>query len=60
MAQIETINEVFTPSEAAIAEVRAVILAFAANPTAGAVSLKGRMFDIPHLKLAQRLLASVK
>jgi citrate lyase subunit beta/citryl-CoA lyase len=59
-AQIDTINEVFTPSAAAIAEARAVIAAFAANPTAGAVSLNGRMLDMPHLKLAQRLLARTK
>jgi citrate lyase subunit beta/citryl-CoA lyase len=59
-AQIDTINEVFTPSAAAVAEARAVIAAFAANPTAGAVSLNGRMLDMPHLKLAQRLLARTK
>lgn len=57
--QVDIINEVFTPSEAAIAEARAVIAAFAANPTAGAVSLDGRMLDMPHLKLAQRLLARI-
>ncbi len=57
--QIDIINDVFTPSAAAIAEARAVIAAFAANPTAGAVSLNGRMLDMPHLKLAQRLLARV-
>lgn len=57
--QVDIINDVFTPSEAAIAEARAVIAAFAANPTAGAVSLNGRMLDMPHLKLAQRLLARV-
>ncbi|MGB3447688.1 MAG: CoA ester lyase [Xanthobacteraceae bacterium] len=59
-AQIDTINEVFTPSAAAVAEAHAVIAAFAANPTAGAVSLNGRMLDMPHLKLAQRLLARIK
>lgn len=57
--QVDIINDVFTPSAAAIAEARAVIAAFAANPTAGAVSLNGRMLDMPHLKLAQRLLARV-
>jgi len=57
--QVAIINDVFTPSEAAIAEARAVIAAFAANPTAGAVSLNGRMLDMPHLKLAQRLLARI-
>jgi citrate lyase subunit beta/citryl-CoA lyase len=59
-AQIDTINEVFTPSDAVIAEAKAVIAAFAANPNAGAVSLNGRMLDMPHLKLARRLLARVK
>lgn len=57
--QVDIINDVFTPSETAIAEAKAVIAAFAANPTAGAVSLNGRMLDMPHLKLAQRLLARV-
>jgi len=58
-AQVDIINEVFTPGEAAIAEARAVVAAFAASPAAGAVSLNGRMLDMPHLKLAQRLLARV-
>lgn len=56
-AQVEIINDVFTPSAAALAQARAVIAAFAANPGAGAVSLDGRMLDMPHLKLARRLLA---
>lgn len=56
-AQVGIINDVFTPSLAAIAQARAVIAAFAANPGAGAVSLDGRMLDMPHLKLARRLLA---
>ncbi|MCO5130292.1 MAG: CoA ester lyase [Xanthobacteraceae bacterium] len=56
-AQVGIINDVFTPSPAAIAQARAVIAAFAANPGAGAVSLDGRMLDMPHLKLARRLLA---
>jgi len=58
--QVETINAVFTPSEAAIKEARAVIAAFEANPSAGTVSLEGRMLDMPHLKHAQRLLARVQ
>jgi len=59
-AQIDIINAVFTPSDAAIRDAEAVIAAFAANPTAGAVSLNGRMLDMPHLKGAQRLLARIK
>jgi citrate lyase subunit beta/citryl-CoA lyase len=31
---------------------------FAANPDAGVFALDGKMIDQPHLKLAQRILAS--
>lgn len=55
--QIATINAAFTPSAAAIAEARAVVDAFEANPGAGALSLDGRMIDAPHLKQARALLA---
>jgi citrate lyase subunit beta/citryl-CoA lyase len=55
--QVATINEVFTPSSAAIAKARAVISAFAANPGAGVVGIEGVMFDRPHLERAKRLLA---
>lgn len=56
--QVEIINDAFAPTEAEIAHARAVIAAFADNPGAGAVTLDGRMVDRPHLKSAQRLLAS--
>ena len=56
-AQVATINEVFTPSPAAIAKARAVIAAFAANPGAGVVGIDGIMYDRPHLERAKRLLA---
>ncbi|WP_036260973.1 HpcH/HpaI aldolase/citrate lyase family protein [Methylocapsa aurea] len=55
-AQVEIINEVFTPSEASIARAHAVVAAFAADPEAGVVSLEGEMLDAPHLKRARRLL----
>lgn len=55
-AQVPVINAAFTPSEAELAEARAVVAAFAANPGAGALQIEGRMIDRPHLKLAQRLL----
>jgi citrate lyase subunit beta/citryl-CoA lyase len=58
-AQIAVINAAFTPSEAEIAHARAVVALFAANPGAGALSLDGKMVDAPHLKSAQRLLASL-
>lgn len=56
-AQVEVINDAFTPSAEEIAHARAVVQAFADNPGAGTVGLDGAMVDIPHLNLAQRLLA---
>ena len=58
-AQVPVINEVFTPTPAAIAKARAVVAAFAANPGAGAVGIDGVMYDRPHLAKAQRLLGTV-
>jgi citrate lyase subunit beta/citryl-CoA lyase len=59
-AQVPVINEVFTPSAAAIARARAVIAAFAANPGRGTVGIDGVMYDRPHLERARRLLARVE
>jgi citrate lyase subunit beta/citryl-CoA lyase len=56
-AQVAVINDAFTPSPDAVAHARAVVEAFAANPSAGALQLDGKMIDAPHLKQAQRLLA---
>jgi len=56
-AQVPVINAVFTPTPEAIAEARAVIAAFAAQPSAGVVNIGGEMFDRPHLTRAERLLA---
>ena len=55
--QVDTINSAFTPSEDEILFARRVVAAF--EDGEGAVSLDGKMLDIPHLKAAQRLLASV-
>jgi citrate lyase subunit beta/citryl-CoA lyase len=55
--QVPIINEVFTPSAEALAEARAIVAAFAASPGAGAIGIKGVMYDRPHLLRAQRLLA---
>lgn len=57
-AQVPAINAAFTPSEAELAEARAIVAAFAANPQAGALQIEGRMIDRPHLVLAQRLLGA--
>lgn len=55
-AQVPIINAAFTPSEEELAEARAIVAAFSANPSAGALQIDRRMIDRPHLKLAQRLL----
>jgi len=55
-SQVPVINQAFTPGEAEIAEARAIVGAFSANPGAGALSLDGRMIDQPHLEQARRLL----
>ncbi|MHB2264953.1 HpcH/HpaI aldolase/citrate lyase family protein [Aliihoeflea sp. PC F10.4] len=55
-AQVPVINDVFTPSDAAIAHARAVVDAFAAAGNPGVVGIDGEMYDRPHLKRAERLL----
>ena len=59
-AQVPIINEVFMPTPAQIANAKAVIAAFAAQPQAGAVGIDGKMYDRPHLARAQALLARIK
>lgn len=56
-AQVEIINQCFTPTEAQVRHAQAVIQAFADDPSAGVVSVNGKMTDIPHLKQAQNILA---
>ena len=58
-SQVPVINQAFTPSVEAVAHARAVVAAFEANPGAGVLSIDGKMIDAPHLKQAQRILASV-
>lgn len=59
-AQVPVINEVFTPSAEAVAHARAVVEAFAAAGNPGVVGIDGKMYDRPHLKRAERLLARAK
>lgn len=54
--QVAVINEAFTPTEAEMTTARRIVEAFRSG--AGAVSIDGKMYDIPHLKAATRLLAS--
>ncbi len=58
--QIEAVNAAFTPSTGRIEWARAVQAGFAANPAAGVFTLDGKMIDRPHLRLAERILASVR
>lgn len=53
--QVPIINEAFTPTADELALARRIVAAF--DSGAGAVSIDGKMFDIPHLKAARRLLA---
>src|SRR5207237_868140 len=48
-AQVATINECFTPSDADLAHARRVVTAFAAQPDAGTLGIDGTMYDMPHL-----------
>lgn len=56
--QVHIINEVFTPSPEEIAHAHRVKAAFGEN--AGVASLDGMMLDMPHLKLAERILSRAK
>jgi citrate lyase subunit beta / citryl-CoA lyase len=57
--QVATINRCYAPSEAEAAHARKIIAAFEANPGAGALGVDGKMVDLPHLKAARKILASM-
>lgn len=56
-AQVDVINEAFTPTAEEVAEAQEIVAVFAANPGVGAIGWKGGMLDRPYLARAQRLLA---
>lgn len=56
--QVAIINDCFSPSAEDIAHARRVVEAFAAQPDAGTLGIDGKMYDLPHLKAAQRTLAA--
>jgi citrate lyase subunit beta/citryl-CoA lyase len=56
-AQIDVINETFTPSPQELASAREIVDLFAANPGVGTIGHKGAMLDRPHLDRAQAVLA---
>lgn len=55
-AQVGPINAAFTPSAEEVSHARAIVDAFAASPSAGVLSVGGKMVDRPHLVQAERVL----
>ncbi len=58
-AQVDVINEAFSPSTEELAAAQEIVDLFAANPGVGTIGHKGAMLDRPHLARAQALLALV-
>ena len=55
--QVAVIHEVFTPTAHEVDWAKRVVATFESNPSAGVLTLDGKMLDRPHLVLARRLLA---
>lgn len=55
--QIAIINECYSPANEEVDLARRIVAALSGG--AGAVAIDGKMYDVPHLKAARRLLASV-
>jgi len=55
--QVAIINEVFTPSPEETALAEEIVQAFAANPEAGVLAIRGHMVDKAHVRGAERVLA---
>ena len=58
-AQIDVINDAFTPSDVEIAETKELLALFEENAKQGlmAFQFKGQMVDVPHLTQARRIMA---
>ncbi|MER8502326.1 CoA ester lyase [Mesorhizobium sp. M0204] len=59
-AQVPVINAAFAPSAQAVKSALAIVEAFKAAGNPGVVGIDGKMYDRPHLKLAERLLARAR
>lgn len=61
-AQIGPANAGFSPSEAAIAEAKGIVEAFAqpANDGKGVISINGKMVELLHLQMARKVLAKAR
>lgn len=58
--QVPVINAAFTPSAEAVKQSAAIVAAFEAAGNPGVVGIDGKMYDRPHLRLAERLLARAR
>ena len=58
--QIAIINKAFTPTAVEIAHAARIIDAFDSNPSLGTVGIEGKMYDMPHLKLARKIKAAAE
>lgn len=58
--QVAIINAAFTPSDESVARSREIVEAFRAAGNPGVVGIGGKMYDRPHLRLAERLLKRAK
>ena len=57
--QVDAINRLYAPSAEDIERARRIVAAFETNPGAGTLGVDGKMVDLPHLKAARRVLASL-
>lgn len=58
--QVETINRCFSPSAEDLAQAKRIVAAFESQPGIGTIGIDGKMYDIPHLKLARRIVAAAE
>ena len=58
--QVAAINEIFTPKPEEVALAQEIMQAFADNPDAGVLAIRGQMVDRAHVKGAERILARAK
>lgn len=59
-AQVEIINEGFTPTAEEVANAQEIVDLFAANPGVGTIGHKGAMLDRPYLARAEAVLATAR
>jgi len=55
---VDAVNAAFAPTAAEIAFAKSVVQAFRENPSAGVVTIDGKMIDKPHLRAAENILAA--